>query len=112
MRQKYTPEGLPVVTKETILSLRDIIKREIKKDRCEFLVRSFLYRLKEENLLVLKLVGDFVIESLKDEDLKNEYFSGAFITYESLRRQYASNKLEKEIASIKPLESEKETLNE
>jgi len=31
--QQHTPDGLPVITEATYLSLVDIIKRDLKKDR-------------------------------------------------------------------------------
>ncbi len=99
MRKEYTLEGLPVITKETGLSLGDIIKRDIKKNNYE-VAGSFIKRLNKENpFLVLNLEEFFegILNKWGYSDVLDSYFMGTLIVYEALRKQFVSNKLKEEM---------------
>ena len=88
----YTPDGLPVVTKETVTSLAGIVQRELHSYVCD---AGMLRQIETENPLVYR-----IIESLKkrcDNERYRAYAFGMYFTYELLRRQSAANKLKSEV---------------
>ena len=88
--QKYTREGLPILTEENLDALLQIWKRD--KDFDLFVqdkikenpgLYSFLEKMKKE------CKGDYY-------DFSQGIIAGAMLLYESFRRQAEANKLEKE----------------
>ena len=92
---KYTPDGLPVVTEDNLLALVEILEKRTQ------ISLDFLTKLKNEN----PGLGDLLTEINKDyKENERDYvcgiLGGAMLVYESLRRQAAVNRLEKEIKQL------------
>ena len=92
MEAKYTQDGLPVVSDETIETLNILFFRSSR-----ILLVDFMKILEQDNPN-LYLFFKSMIEFDDPKDLrKDAYIGGFYHAYESLRRQAASNKLEKEV---------------
>lgn len=87
---KYTPDGLPIVSKETLTALNALAKRlDIVK---------FLDRVRNENPnLYEELEQIFSSDDKYPENFVQAFTTGFGFCYESLRRQAAANKLEREL---------------
>lgn len=95
MAAKYTPEGLPVVSKDNYESLIGIWMREWKRAQKKPTVEDVLVRrLEKDNPLIMKVVSGSV-RSLGEGEFCDGLAFGVAMTYELLRRQSEANKLEK-----------------
>ena len=92
---KYTRDGLPVISKENLRALDDIIHRIYSRSSEE---KEIIDRLKEDpdlfNYLNSFCMG---IENSKGRIHAVAFFAGSIFVYEALRRQAAANKLEREV---------------
>lgn len=85
---KYTLDGLPVISAETIVAAIDILSRlDTKKE-------NLIDRIKEENPNLFALVTQIVRSGSPTTDYKVGFWSGTMTVYELFRRQTAANKLE------------------
>jgi hypothetical protein len=91
--QNYTQDGLPVVSEETIKAMDAIFpmsKKSTLKDFKEYLIK--------ENPNLVRIMDEFVMfDETGSVEFLYGFLSGMQIMYESLRRQSAANKLEREI---------------
>ena len=110
--QKYTKEGLSIVSRDTAISLLEVLSRDIRLMGDEATMRTFLkeiYKiLQQDNNEVLKFCDELYglrenVHSKLSESFNNGYkmgiVEGIYYTYELLRRQVIANKLEDEIKS-------------
>jgi len=88
----YTPDGLPVISEETILYLTSLFNR---KD--DLYMGDFKDRLEVENQNLNSFFEGMLSCGEADIENKNAFIVGFFFAYEALRRQSAANKLEREI---------------
>ncbi len=99
---KYTEDGLPVITKENLLALNEILGFGKNKDKYEEYNELFS-RLNQENPIIWKLIQAVRVmykeESESDEHapLSSGMMGGVIFMYESFRRQYEANELEEMI---------------
>lgn len=89
---KYTPDGLPVVSIDTMLTMQHEITKYKNNQLQGF--RNFLIK---ENQNLVRFIDDMVEGEVGTIDFTYGLICGMQIMYESLRRQSAANKLEKEI---------------
>ena len=90
LEQKYTPDGLPVVTEANFNALVNILQKGTLDERL-----GCLARMREENPILYSAIQG-IIEN-EAEGYVLGVFTAAFIIYESLRRQESANKLEREL---------------
>jgi len=95
---RYTEDGLPVVSIETVKSLLDILIRSSEQEfRREVLNlgQGFYGRLAEENPHLCVMIQK--IESIGKENFGRNYSNGlavgAFLAYEAVRMQASANQL-------------------
>ena len=92
MEAKYTQDGLPVVSDETIETLNVLFFRSSR-----ILLVDFMKILEQENPNLYSFFKS-MIEFGDPKDLrKDAYIGGFYHAYESLRRQAATNSLERKI---------------
>ena len=89
---EYTIDGLPVVSEDTIRALNDILLRSGKQ-----FISGFRDYLSKENPNLVRIMDDFLNNEAGSVDFLYGFISGMHIMYESLRRQSAANKLEREL---------------
>ena len=90
---KYTPEGLPFITKATTkVYLRDLSKRKNEDSREEFETES-LNRITKDNPNLDKIIDMYLLDEQSSEKCQG-FIAGAMHVYELLRRQAESNKME------------------
>ena len=88
MTGKITEYDLPIVSEETVVSfLRDLIRKRANNDY----VIDMVNRLNEDNPELPKLAKKL---SIGDSDNYQRILMGIYATYEILRRQSETNRLE------------------
>ena len=94
--KKYTSDGLPIVSKETIIAFID----KSRTTHPHIAMGEFGNRLKTENYdlgcLLDSIKNDAQRAGISEENI-DYIFIGAMVIYESLRKQAGANKLEKEL---------------
>ena len=94
--QKYTPEGLPILTRET-LNMHFIEEKKLDKETDAGLIKTMEKRAEEifdENPFIQSALDKFCREyNFKGEDELHVQAAGVYI-YQLLKRQAEVNKLE------------------
>ena len=91
---KYTPDGLPVVSEETLIAMDDLFNKKEDKNKD---IGSFRKYLQKENPNLVSLMDGFVNCQVGSVDFLYGFINGMIVMYESLRRQSGANKLEREV---------------
>ena len=103
--RKYTLEGLPIVSENTISayiaeSVRDLrqVTRDYQKDletsALDFIVDS-LMRMQQQNPSLAEIIKDMINgTAIKEWSPQQAFIHGAFFVYDCLRRQAEASRLE------------------
>lgn len=95
-KPKLTPDGLPVVTGDNIRALAELSVL-CKDDTASSYMEQFGERLKRENPEIERWIDLMYEEVRLPKEYRRGFVYGALFVYESLRRQLAANKLEKQV---------------
>jgi len=96
--ERKTKDGLPTVSTKTIeIFLRDVSKRgDEGTDSHRKHIHDLVKELSKKNLKLMEFwVAYMIVHKLEEKGIARDYMSGAMATYELLRRQAESDKMEK-----------------
>ena len=96
--QKYTPEGLPIVTNDTLRSFaREIIRRGTDTDAQFKKTHNYLNEIAEENPVIEKYMVGTVTTIFMDDFHKTSAFEAMAGLYMLLKNQAIANNVEESL---------------
>lgn len=94
MTEKYTKDGVPIISRQTLDSLRAIA---LRGDGPELIIKEFKERLLKENKGLADYLEHVFAGAFQGDVFDQGVATGFYIIYEAIRNQSASHKLEEQI---------------
>jgi len=94
MAEKYTKDGIPIISSPTLESTFKVIT--YGKEGPESIVQKFIEELKEENKDLASFLKPVIDGALQGDTFKQGVATGVYFIYEAIRKQLCSYKLEEQ----------------